>query len=693
MAPQETSPRQHYQFGIYEIGETLGAGGMGIVYRAVDTALGRTVALKILRDDLRAQPHIVARFQREAEAIAKLDHPNIVHVHNVGRVGRIPFIAMEHIDGHTLGDVLRDGEKLPWREALNLGRQVAEALAAAHAAQIIHRDIKPGNILLDQSGKAYVTDFGIAKILNSASNLTVDGSRLGTPQYMCPERCRNRTITPASDLYSLGVVLFQALAGRLPHEANSNVELIRKITGEAPVRLRSIAPEVPEEVERFVAYLLELEPRNRPQHATEVVAAIDRILEGKALDQNLDHAMNAIAAYRDAIATPTPHGASEESMERDPLGQRIHAAWFRLSVRKRIVIALSGAALVCAPILAAGLTTLRPPTVALTGYAADFGMSAWTAPALLSRVRQEAAGVQRITPTLPGFELAALASDSAGGVALCLEASGGDMRAVLSLAPSRSDLTFVMPPRAFGADAGLKFMGGDAASWIAGTASGVYAVAREDDTVAHKMWDAPVSAWVPLGTTGDAVFAAPRTEGGSNLLMLHAALPGAPEHLAETVGEIVWAGVAGFGEFVYYAEAGETGISLWRRAITGHAAPSRKIASGIAGLGSGPMAPDETRFVAEHSDGSIMVLDAESGLVLQRLGTGSQPAWRPDAQAVIARAADYAGRPQLWSFPVDGASSVQLTHVEQGVGATFVVTPDRILAPTASGDSLLAVAL
>ncbi|MDK1020951.1 MAG: serine/threonine-protein kinase, partial [Candidatus Hydrogenedentes bacterium] len=195
MARKENTVRADAMFGDYEIIETIGHGGMGIVYRAHDMALGRIVALKVLKDDLRSSRQICARFQREAEAFASLNHPNIVHIYAVGSVGRIPFISMEYIEGQSLSTIMRRRKRLPWKRALHIAQQIAEALACAHEAQIVHRDIKPGNILLDKDDRAFVTDFGIAKVLTAETQLTVDGSRLGTPQYMSPERCTNKEIT------------------------------------------------------------------------------------------------------------------------------------------------------------------------------------------------------------------------------------------------------------------------------------------------------------------------------------------------------------------------------------------------------------------------------------------------------------------------------------------------------------------
>jgi serine/threonine protein kinase len=336
MQAQDNTAKQQYVLGGYEILETTGKGGMGIVYRAIDPALGRTVALKVLREDLRSHPAVVARFRREAEACAGLDHPNIVTIYSVGTTGDVPYIAMEFIKGLPLSKVLQNHGARPWKDVLDIGSQLAGALVCAHGAHIIHRDIKPANVLIDESGKAYMTDFGIAKVLTATTQLTMDGARLGTPQYMSPERCMDEKVTPASDIYALGVLLFQCMSGRLPFEAASAADLIRKIISEEPTRLSQYVPDIPDNVERLIAFMIEKKPGNRPVDAQAVQGLIERVRQGKALDDQDNDAANALASYRQSYSTPTPTPFDTSNPGLESVGAR----WFALKRKTRIAVSL-----------------------------------------------------------------------------------------------------------------------------------------------------------------------------------------------------------------------------------------------------------------------------------------------------------------------------------------------------------------
>jgi serine/threonine protein kinase len=338
--------RASSMFGDYDIIETVGQGGMGIVYRAVDPSLGRTVALKVLKDDLRSNKGVVARFQREGEAVASLDHRNIVQVYSVGTVGDIPYIAMEFVDGDPLSSIMKRERKIDWKRTLAVGEQVAKALGCAHDGQIIHRDIKPGNILVTSEGRAYVSDFGIAKVLTAETQLTVDGSRLGTPQYMSPERCQNAEITFSSDLYSLGVVLFQMMSGRLPYESTDTVDLIRKIVSDPPRRLSEFLPDVPADVERLIAYLIEKKVENRPESAEEWVYLCNRVRNGKSMVEDDSGLESSLKSFRDSQPTPSTLSDSDFSSMHESLSDRIGDLWRGRSLNGKTAIVSAAVAIV-----------------------------------------------------------------------------------------------------------------------------------------------------------------------------------------------------------------------------------------------------------------------------------------------------------------------------------------------------------
>ena len=281
------------RLGNYQIDRRLGRGGMGEVYLAHDNALDRTVALKVLRSTLVHDEQLVERFHREARASAKLNHPNIVRIHSVGVEDGIPFFAMEWIDGEPLDVILKAQGILPWQRAMNITSQVASALESAHAQGIIHRDIKPANILIGKSGRAHVTDFGVAKVLNARTQLTTEGTVIGTPQYMSPEQCGVGEISPASDLFSLGATAYEMLSGMLPFDGDTPATLIRKITQESPSPLTEHVPGLPESVCALVHRLLEKDAAERYQSAHEVLCDLERIRIGATLSESVTKAMHA----------------------------------------------------------------------------------------------------------------------------------------------------------------------------------------------------------------------------------------------------------------------------------------------------------------------------------------------------------------------------------------------------------------
>lgn len=318
--------------GHYAVQALIGRGAVGTVYLAKDTLLGRPVALKVLLGSLARNPDQVRRFQREAKAAAPLQHPHIVSIYEAGIRDGTPYIAMEYVEGESLERFIRrKGADLPWQHALHVVEQVAQALECAHQAGIIHRDVKPANILLDRQGQARLTDFGIASSVQTEAKWgqTELGRLMGTPEYMSPEQCMGeKELTPASDLFSLGVMLFRMLSGRLPFEGQSAVALMKSITSETPPRVNQLVQGVPDDVARLVAHLLEKEPKNRPASAQAVVDIVQRLQRENGGASALPEALNRFV--REQMKTRSVKSDTPAAGKKTPHGPKITAAPRRL---------------------------------------------------------------------------------------------------------------------------------------------------------------------------------------------------------------------------------------------------------------------------------------------------------------------------------------------------------------------------
>jgi serine/threonine protein kinase len=271
--------------GPYRVEQLLGAGGMGEVYRAHDPRLGRTVALKILPTHLRANPHLLTRFEREARAVALLNHPHICTLHDIGRHDDIDYLVMEFVDGETLSHKLQHGP-LAIERAIALTREVAEALAAAHAKGIIHRDIKPSNIIVTPAGHAKVVDFGLARessLFHSADTTQEDqtepGMRVGTPYYMSPEQALGEPLDARTDLFSLGIVMFECLTTERPFEGKTRSTYLQNVLAGSVRPVTSLRPEVPAGLEALIAHCLERDASKRLDSASWLASELDALTE------------------------------------------------------------------------------------------------------------------------------------------------------------------------------------------------------------------------------------------------------------------------------------------------------------------------------------------------------------------------------------------------------------------------------
>lgn len=271
------------RIGGYEVLSLIGSGAMGRVYLAHDAQLGRRVAVKVMNPAKARDVAARRRFIRESQAAAAVEHPHVMTIHQVGEDRGLPFIVMQYLQGRTLAELHRAGERLSLGDVLRIGREIAEGLAAAHACGLVHRDIKPDNIFLSGRGQSVrIIDFGLARDVGTeSSQVTVDGAIVGTPAYMPPERIGTQDLDTRSDLFGLGVILYELLAGRLPFEGHSMVAMLAAISRGQPLPLAEAAPQVPAAVTSLVMRLIAHDKADRPADALAVaaeIAALERTL-------------------------------------------------------------------------------------------------------------------------------------------------------------------------------------------------------------------------------------------------------------------------------------------------------------------------------------------------------------------------------------------------------------------------------
>src|ERR671914_1413849 len=289
--------------GRYRVLRRLGSGGMANVYLAEDEELGRRIAIKILNERHAADEQFIERFRREAKNAAGLSHPNIVQIYDRGEAEGTYYIAMEYLGGRTLKEAVADRQPLPIREAIDYARQILAALRFAHRNGIVHRDIKPHNVIVDAEGRIKVTDFGIARA--GASQMTEVGSIIGTAQYLSPEQARGSPVDQTSDLYSVGIVLYELLTGKVPFSGDSPVEIAMKHISATPEPPSTLRPDVPDHVDKVILRALAKDSAERYHSAEEMDADLRRISRGVAISPATEEAATAI------IARPPPTEVTE----------------------------------------------------------------------------------------------------------------------------------------------------------------------------------------------------------------------------------------------------------------------------------------------------------------------------------------------------------------------------------------------
>ena len=299
--------------GRYEVGEVIGVGGMAEVHRGRDTRLGRPVAVKLLRSDLARDPSFQARFRREAQSAASLNYPQIVAIYDTGE-DRFdgdpsgpaqPYIVMELVEGETLRDIVKSGRRLMPQRVAEIGSGILAALDYSHRHGIVHRDIKPGNVMLTSTGQVKVMDFGIARaVADSAATMTQTSSVLGTAQYLSPEQARGEKVDARSDLYSTGCLLYELLVGKPPFTGDSPVAVAYQHVQEQPIPPSQLDADLPAGYDGVILTALAKDPAARYQTAAEMKADLDRLATGDAPTRAVAPVAVAAAAREHPAASP-----------------------------------------------------------------------------------------------------------------------------------------------------------------------------------------------------------------------------------------------------------------------------------------------------------------------------------------------------------------------------------------------------
>jgi len=352
----------------YEVQGRIGVGGMAEVWRGYDRTLNRTVAIKTLLPQFARDASFVDRFRREAQAAARLNHPGIVSVYDSGTDGETPYIVMQFIEGRTLADYLASGKTIPPMKATQVAKEIAEALAAAHAEGVIHRDIKPANVMVTRDGKVLVMDFGIARLISGPETAPQTSAVLGTASYLSPEQAQGHSVDARSDIYALGVVLYEMLTGRPPFTGDSPMAIAYKQVNATPEAPSSVNPDVPPQLDAVVMRALSKNPANRYQTGKEFADDLERARTGGQVMAT--PLLPAAGEATQVISRPHPTSVLPPQQD-EPGGSR--KAWVGALI-----------AIVIMALLAAGAY------LAVTMFTGDGGSELVTVPDLTGLTRLEA---------------------------------------------------------------------------------------------------------------------------------------------------------------------------------------------------------------------------------------------------------------------------------------------------------------
>lgn len=707
------------KLGGYQVEALVGRGAMGAVYLARDTKLNRHVALKVLLGSLARTPSIVKQFHQEAQSAAPLNHPNIVRIYSAGIESGTPFIAMEFVDGEPLDRFLKRKGKVTWDVALHVGAQVALALDCAHQHGIVHRDVKPSNILVDRKGGVRLTDFGIARMQSRDGRS--GGPVVGTPQYMSPEQATGNEVFPASDLFSLGVTLYQMIAGDMPFKGESSMALIQSICEDDPPRLNKSDPSVPDDVARLVAYLMAKDPADRPASAKVAYGLIHRLQKHRG-------GASVVAESLTAFLKEEMEARPFSSLERKEAQSRKKSSKVKRRLRKSKMNASLAAQAAAIALLAIGAFALGP-------FNAARGRERAAPPAepmQIEDILTNTPGVQRFAIFADGHGIDSLAwlrqegvlvaqtqgqrgtlADGAAGL-LSIDVLGASMMS-LSSPPRTNEPSSGTRARLITAALSIATDAPETSPFYGGIP--VFAPGNEPDTavlLAQEWKSAAPGAEVffttPRATTeGATVAVAPSgqhlcaalfdEESGTYYLVEYEiksedAATSVPRSLPRIgiVPESVQ--YTPDGARIAYLRRNTLGeVELWMLRSGSTDLDGRRIASGLA---SSPLAFDPTTHFAAlqtYSDingAEVALLDLQTGLIVATYGPGTiaPQAWMPNGEDFI-----FAGPepdPQIMlASAVPPYTVRRVTNIPNGVGPAYAVArgSGQIAAADPNSDS------